>query len=238
MGDGFEPGDGIFVLSDAEKTAICLTGNEVEIVKPYFTTNELFRYFAKRRNSYWVIYTNSTFKNPSAMRPYPNIKKHLDTFKRVITSDNYPYGLHRSRAESFFTGGKIVSARKCSEPTFTYTDFDCYVSQTFNVIKSDRVNLKFLTGLLNSSLIAFWLKHRGKMQGHQFQIDKEPLLEIPLVLPTGSQPASIIALVDRILDTKKRDPEADTSALEAEIDRHVYALYGLTKEEIALVEAR
>ena len=32
------------------------------------------------------------------------------------------------------------------------------------------------------------------------------------------------------------NPTANTSALEREIDQHVYALYGLTPEEIAIVE--
>jgi len=44
--------------------------------------------------------------------------------------------------------------------------------------------------------------------------------------------------VDRILAAKERDPEADTAALEREIDRLVYELYGLTEEEIAIVEGR
>ena len=44
------------------------------------------------------------------------------------------------------------------------------------------------------------------------------------------------SLVGRILDAKQRDAEADTSALEREIDELVYALYGLTPEEIAIVE--
>ena len=35
----------------------------------------------------------------------------------------------------------------------------------------------------------------------------------------------------------QQNSAADTSALEAEIDRHVYALYGLTGEEIAIVES-
>ena len=48
--------------------------------------------------------------------------------------------------------------------------------------------------------------------------------------------ASIVALVDRILAAKQRDARADTSELEQEIDRHVYALYGLTLEEIQIVE--
>ena len=45
-------------------------------------------------------------------------------------------------------------------------------------------------------------------------------------------------MVDRILAAKQRDPAADTRALEADIDRLVYALYGLTEEEIAIVEGQ
>ena len=35
---------------------------------------------------------------------------------------------------------------------------------------------------------------------------------------------------------EQRDAEADVSALEREIDQLVYALYGLTPEEIQIVE--
>jgi hypothetical protein len=44
--------------------------------------------------------------------------------------------------------------------------------------------------------------------------------------------------VDRILAAKKRDPKADTTAWEREIDRLVYELYGLTEDEIAIVEGK
>jgi adenine-specific DNA-methyltransferase len=47
---------------------------------------------------------------------------------------------------------------------------------------------------------------------------------------------ALSSLVNQILDLKKADPKADTSALEAQIDQLVYALYGLTDEEIAIVE--
>ena len=43
-------------------------------------------------------------------------------------------------------------------------------------------------------------------------------------------------LVGRILSAKKSNPQADTTALEAEIDSLVYDLYGLTEDEIAIVE--
>ncbi len=38
------------------------------------------------------------------------------------------------------------------------------------------------------------------------------------------------------IEEKSLDPAADTTALEAEIDQLVYALYGLTVEEMGLVE--
>ena len=47
-----------------------------------------------------------------------------------------------------------------------------------------------------------------------------------------------IALVDKILAAKKANPQADTSKDEAEIDRLVYALYGLSEDEIKIVEGR
>ena len=43
-------------------------------------------------------------------------------------------------------------------------------------------------------------------------------------------------MVDCILAAKPRNAEADVSALEREIDQLVYALYGLTPEEIQIVE--
>ena len=48
--------------------------------------------------------------------------------------------------------------------------------------------------------------------------------------------AEIVNLVDRILSAKKANPLADTTAEEREIDRLVYDLYGLTEDEIAIVE--
>jgi adenine-specific DNA-methyltransferase len=236
LGDEFDIGDGIFVLTQEEKDAIGFTEYELALIRPFYTTTELGKHYGDCRNRFWVIYTDSSFKDPNKIRPYPNIKRHLDQFREVITSHNWPYGLHRARDCKFFRGEKIVSVRKCAEPQFSYTDFDCYVSQTFNVIKTSRANSKYLVGLLNSALIAFWLKHQGKMQGHQYQVDKEPLLNIPIYCPSLPNQQTIIDFVDRILAAKKANPASDTTAFERQIDQQVYNHYGLTPEEIAIVE--
>ncbi len=52
----------------------------------------------------------------------------------------------------------------------------------------------------------------------------------------GSDAAKLCDLANLIISTKKKDSTSDTTALEREIDQQVYALYGLTPEEIAIVE--
>ena len=56
----------------------------------------------------------------------------------------------------------------------------------------------------------------------------------PAASPEKQKPVE--RLVDHILAAKQRDAGADVSALEREIDQLVSALYGLTPEEIQLVE--
>ncbi|NGY48897.1 type IIG restriction enzyme/methyltransferase [Campylobacter coli] len=239
----FKIGQGIFGLSEEEKEKLKLTKLENNLVKPYYDTQNFLKFFFKKNNHQWLIYTNSSFKNPNSMDDYPNLKKHLDKFQNVITSDNKPYGLHRARDEKFFTGSpRIVALRKCvGEPKFSYVDFDCYVSATFYVIKTQRINVKYLTAILNSKLIAFWLKHKGKMQGNNYQIDKEPLLNIPIV-DTNSKNEKLadelINLVDEILKAKEQDKNANTQELENKINSIVYKLYNLTEEEIKIIEGK
>jgi adenine-specific DNA-methyltransferase len=242
------PNHGIFNLSNDEKRDLALSKAEAKLIKPFYTTLELQRYYGLPTNQLWVIYTDSSFKSKNSMDDLPKLKKHLDQFKSVITSDNKPYGLHRSRDEKFFIGEKIISARMCSQPTFTYTDFDCYVSQTFNVIKTERINQKYLTALFNSKVMHFWLRHKGKTKGKMFQVDKEPLLDMPLHQPNAAIQTKVATLVDSILRGLAKRTDAATEVQKETIDRHteaadqqiqtiIYGLYGLDDAEIEHLEA-
>jgi len=243
LGGQYKIGEGIFVLSNEEKNAIPFTKTELGLLKPSYTSKELHRWHGNPTNQEWVIYTDSSFKDKKKIEKYPNIKKHLDQFKEVITSDNKPYGLHRARDENFFKGEKIIAIRKCTRPTFTYVDFDSYVSATFYVIKTKRLNQKYLVGLLNSELVAFWLRHKGKMQGNNYQIDKEPILNLPVYGAPEKEQKSVVNLVDKILAITKDSDYSENSAKQAkvreyekQIDQLVYKLHGLTPEEIKIVE--
>lgn len=74
------------------------------------------------------------------------------------------------------------------------------------------------------------------MQGNNYQIDKEPLLNIPISVVTEGLQKPIINLVDQILNAKNANPQVNTIVLEREIDQRVYKLYDLTDKEIKIVE--
>jgi len=60
--------------------------------------------------------------------------------------------------------------------------------------------------------------------------------EIPI---TGlDKQKDVTKLVTKILAAKRANPQADTSKLEDEIDQLVYQLYGLTEDEVKIVEGK
>lgn len=240
-------GMGIFVLTQEEVENLNLSPKELDIIKPYYTSNELHRYYGDPYNKYYIIYSDISVR--SNIDNYPKIKHHISKFAKVITSDFAPYGLHRARDERFFVGEKILSYRKAIKPYFTYTDFPCYVSQTYYIIKPKDIDLKYLTGILNSQLVFFWLYLKGKKQGEQLQIDKVPLLGIPLIKDIqGNIINEVSALVDRVINTIRTqvnirsDSEKEQvgdylNSLYKKIDEITYNLYGLNDSDIGIIKS-
>ena len=62
------------------------------------------------------------------------------------------------------------------------------------------------------------------------------LKKLPIKIVEKAEQQKIVKLVSKIITTKQKNPNADTNTLEREIDQQVYALYGLTPEEIKIVE--
>ena len=99
---------------------------------------------------------------------------------------------------------------------------------------SDMYDEKFLLGILNSTMGNYLLDTiRGE---NNIDINPDYLKNIPIPYASKEKHNNVVGLVNQILSAKQSDPAADTSALEAEIDRMVYELYGLTEDEIKIVE--
>ena len=98
---------------------------------------------------------------------------------------------------------------------------------------SKTVDLRYLLGVMNSNYAAVLLTN---LRGGDYHIYPEHIRNIPIPTASSEQQQPIIELVDNILNVNKSNPNADTSALENEIDRLVYHLYGLTYDEVLIID--
>ncbi|WRF59233.1 Eco57I restriction-modification methylase domain-containing protein [Helicobacter pylori] len=111
-----------------------------------------------------------------------------------------------------------------------------------NILHDFRIDRFLILGVLNSKLMTYFYKKKffpTHMQGGAFGFDTLSVETLPIPQITKSNKPTadkIIALVDKILQAKEKDPKANTQRLEKEIDALVYQLYNLTDEEIKTIE--
>lgn len=266
--------DEAFIVSE-EKLAV-FNEDEKKYLKMLHTNTE--KYFTPDTKQYIFYISAKNFKDKN-IDDFPNIKANLLPYKKKLDNRRETlrsrkkawYHLWWERDESFFKeGDKLVFAARTNGSNFTFTSESFYGSRNLFFIKSDRVNLKYITALLNSKLMYFYMHERLKHTGDLLQIDKNQFMKIPLFIPKDTKPFA--ELVDKIIELKKVDSrvkhENDENAshcderseeaiqneeiatksatsrndeiarLENQIDTMVYELYGLTSEEIAIVEGR
>lgn len=235
--ENIKVGDGVFIIDKGFFGK--LSAKESRYIKPVYEPYLIDKYSINDFDKEIIYITKKNFKNDA-----PKLISHLEKFKEIMEDRRENQqgklgfnNLHWPRDEYFFEKGeKILSVRKCAVPTFAFTEEEAYVMMSFNVIRSKRINLKYLTGLLNSKLVAFWLRKKGKMQGNAYQLDKEPLLEIPIYKPADKDANEIDKLVDKIISLKQQGK--DSSEQEKKIDELVYKLYDITPDEQKIIEGQ
>ncbi|GAA8134764.1 class I SAM-dependent DNA methyltransferase [Helicobacter pylori] len=143
----------------------------------------------------------------------------------------------------FWTNEKIVIAgmTKVIEAYYTKTPLALGVG-IYAIYDFCGINPLLILGVLNSSFMSWYTRENFKdkhMSGGYLGLNKGNLEKLPMFeLEKSNQPTvdKIIALVDKILALKEKDPKANTQKLEKEIDALVYQLYNLTDEEIKIIE--
>jgi adenine-specific DNA-methyltransferase len=174
-------------------------------------------------------------------RPYLE-GKDVDRYCTKYASRWLKYGpnLAAPRDPALFSGDRLLFRRIVGERLIgTYVDENYVTSQLLQIVKpNNKARAKPLLAILNSTLIAYYFKKKYNRQDKTFpEIRIYELSSLPIPKLIAERDATGLAKkVDQILIAKQTNPAADTSALEREIDQQVYALYGLTPEEIAIVE--
>lgn len=177
---------------------------------------------------------------------YKPILRGKDIQRYTIVSPNLylHYGNHLAcpRKPEIFEQPKILIREAGAKITATYDEDNYYImSSLYNAIsKNSNFSLKYLLALIDSKLFQFIMNKLTfeKTEGAFTKAKIYHYYELPVKNIGLVEQKSIIHLVDSVLNAKKANPFADTSKQEAEIDKLVYELYGLTDEEIAIVEGR
>lgn len=218
---------------------------EKEYLKMLHTNTQKYSTVDTDKYIFYLSKKNFTDKDflkcPSIRNILLGYKNQLDNRREVLKGSIKWFHLWWARDEYFFKeGAKIIFAARTQRGGFTYTDKAFYGSRNLFFIKSSRVNLKYITAVLNSDLMYFYMHERLKHTGDLLQIDKNQFLKIPLFVPRDTKP--FIELIDKILEitsVENYDPKnlpIKQKEFENEIDQMVYKLYELTPEEIKIVE--
>lgn len=230
------------------------------LIKPILRGKDIKRYSYEWAGE-WVIFIPWHFPNtgsPKSMEEneqdfsihYPIIYAHLLSHKDELLKRNKDetgkryewYCLQRWAASYYqdFEKEKIVyPCIMAKEPCFVYEEKGFYAPAPANIITGDKIEIKYITALLNSKCIYFAMRKFYMGGGIEGELKTNNLEKIPIpkITPQNQELADKITDgAKAILEAKEKDPKANTQKLEKEIDALVYQLYNLTDEEIKIIE--
>jgi len=147
--------------------------------------------------------------------------------------------LSRPTKLEYYKKPKLFIRRVGNNICATYDDSGLLATHVLYIglLKSKKLNLKYILAILNSKLINWLYNTIYPKKGNVFpEIRIGNLRKLPFPIISEAKQKPLIKLVDTILELKKNNVNADTSKLENEIDNIVYKLYELSDEEIKIIE--
>ena len=235
-----------FVIDEAKRDELVAQDpKSAEIIKPLLRGRDIKRYYAQ-----WArLYLINTFPVLNLdIDNYPAVKNYLlefgkdrleqtgktlaDGTKSRKKTGNKWFELQDQIAyHSEFEQTQIVWGNLAQSPQFAFADAGFYLSAPATMMVSDS---KYLLGILNSRITRYLVSQSAaERQGGYLEF--KPMYISLLPIPDPPENEGISALVSQILDAANTDPDK-VPELEDEIDQMVYLLYGLTDDEIAIVE--
>jgi hypothetical protein len=200
--------------------------------RPYLKGRDVIRYYLDFGN-HWLRHNYQSFLNPD-----------VDTFRF---------------SEEFLGQDKIIYRQTADRIVATMELNKMLTDKTLHCIVlrenwREKIKLPYLLGILNSRLLTYIYRSMAQEEGRTFaQVKTFRVKKLPIRTISFSNPIDkarhdqLVQLVERMLDLNKRLPAArnpqektviqrQIEATDRQIDQMVYDLYGLDKDEIAIVE--
>jgi type I restriction-modification system DNA methylase subunit len=244
-----------FIIDEGTKERLINEdAKSAEIIKPFLAGRDIKRYQSPHSDKYLILFPRGfTNKHCVGRQPrkwlketYPAIANHLEPFeikaqKRWDKGD-YWWELRACDYYDEFEKPKIIYPNILKRPEFTFDKKAWYTNQKCFIISLED---KHLLGILNSRLMHYWFStNLPKLRGGFFEPSYVIFKHFPVSKNSKDQ---IIDLVSSLLDlnaqlqstkleTQRQQLQRAIAHAEKKIDELVYELYGLTEEEIDIVE--
>ncbi|MDO9153556.1 MAG: Eco57I restriction-modification methylase domain-containing protein, partial [Paludibacter sp.] len=213
--------------------------NNAKILKPVLKGAEIKRYYVKDFNNYIIL-----SKTGISIENYPDVFDYLQTHQKVLEQVYEAkkgmkkwYELRRCSYYESFEKEKLIWTRLSNINSFAISTNNEYSIDSTSFATGD--NLKYYCSILNSKVVFFYFKLGSVIWGKDgIKWFGDYFDSIPIPKATEFQKEEIENIISKIITEKQSNPSADITSLETEIDQLVYQLYGLTEEEIRIVEGK
>lgn len=238
---GIVTGNNPAFIFDSEAEALS-NGIDKELLHPLCHGRDIERYAVRSRERR-ILYLNNSVN----IETYPNTETWLAAFKDALAKRREAkngaiqwYSLQWPRVKSELDLKEKIWIQRTRNESLkirivaTLDEQGCYTSEgMLNIIpKQKKLSLRYLLGILDSSLLNYLFATKFL----NLAVKGEYLKQLRIPVSCAATKNQLEALVSEILELKKVNISADTTALENQIDFLVYHLYGLTYDEVLIVD--
>ncbi len=165
-----------------------------------------------------------------------NVRRYTNESYTYITEDIYQ---DFAKDDYYFTGERLLIRETGSRLTVLYLEDKVYSNRSLYSIKIKKGNYlpKYVLGCLNSKACQYYYSTKFKSDTDLFpKIRIKQVRMLPIPKASISLQNIVVNKVDEILDLLAIDIDTDILSIEQQIDFLVYHLYGLTYDEVLIVD--
>jgi len=181
-------------------------------------------------------------RSPKTWEYLNDHKDYLESRENNSFQDKKWYRFGRSQALNEIQKPKIFTPDIAPSPRFSFDKkgefaFTGGAAGGYGIIPNNKTEFEFLLAILNSDVTSWYIsKTSTKMRGNWLSFESRFIKSIPIPNVTSEKKTEINELVNEILEYSLKTTPIKITAIKAKINRLIYELYGLTEEEIKIVE--
>ena len=236
---GLATGDNNVFIIDEEMRShlIRLDIKNEDIIKSVIRGQDIKRY--SHRSSKYIILSKNGI---DISNDYPTLYQYFDSFgdkfKKRGAKGRHWTNLRACAFFDDFLQEKLIWIELADNGRFSYSHKEEYLlNSAYFLIPPKGIDAKYLLGILNSKLIQIYMSYIAATSGMgtlRWINNYVKLFPIPIIEQKKQNVLSV--LVENIIMQKEKNADADTTEYEEHINKLVYQLYGLTYDEVKIID--